>query len=116
MEIALCSEDQLIVFDCVVIGPREVDESPFEISSSFHDIETIESKLQEHVDKSHPIVQELISADYPEERSILAVRKFGTLDAAMKYLDQSNEGDGEKDCKGSPSKANNMLEDDKMHE
>lgn len=88
-----------------------MDDISLEIASSFHDIETIESKLEEYVDINHPIVQDLISADYSEERSILAVRKFRTLDAAMAFLDH---GEGEHSGE-SPSRSDDLQGDDQMH-
>ena len=47
------------------------------------------------IDQSHPVVQELIDADYSLEESIDAVERFGKLGPAMDYLDRkddSNEG------------------------
>ena len=94
-----------------VVDSCEVDNSPLYISSSFHDIETIESEMQEYVDRNHRFVQDLISANYPEEQSILAVQKFGTVEGAMEYLEQINEGDVKEDCRQSPGRDI----DDKLH-
>lgn len=72
-------------------------ESPMKTSFSL-DIVTIETEMQEQVDENHPIVKELISAGYTVERSLDAVDKYETLDAAMNYLDQQDlDEDEEKD-------------------
>ena len=66
-------------------------------ASSFFDIVTVETEMQEQVDENHTIVKELISAGYTVERSLGAVNKYDTLDAAMNYLDQQDLDDGEND-------------------
>lgn len=97
-----------------LIGYQHADEEPMEIGSDSHDIATVESKVQEHVDKHHPLVQSLVSAAYDEKQSIVAVKKCGTLDKAKEYLDRiSNKEDQEEEeefRKSSPP----LVEDDTM--
>lgn len=61
------------------------------LKSSSFDIIEIEKPIREPVDENHPIVLELIDADYPLERSIYAVTKCGMLKDALKFLDDEEE-------------------------
>ena len=80
----------------VLVSNEETNEEAhdMEISSSFHDIVTVESKMQEKVDANHPFVEDLVSAGYTVEQSIYAVEKCGALDTAMEYLHQKDDDDG----------------------
>ncbi len=73
------------------LDAQEVDESHLPTFS----ITTIESNIQEEVDENHPIVQQLIAADFTKEQSIDAVKKFQTVDAAFDYLNQTGGDDFE---------------------
>ena len=83
-----------------------------EIGSGSHDIATIETKVQEHVDKDHPLVKILVTADYDEGRSIVAVKKCGALEKAVEFLNRRNDGqDEEEELRKSPPP---LAEDDNM--
>ncbi len=80
-------------------------------SSTFQDIVTVESKIQDYVDENHPHVKRLIRADYPEALSIIAIRKFGTPKAALDFLKRSGE---EEDVKNNSRKSPSpSVEDEK---
>ena len=84
-------------------GLDVVEEVPLEIDSFNHNIFTIQSIQQEHVDGNHTYVQTLVSAGYSEEQCITAVIKFGTLDAAKEFLDHYEEEEKQKGLRKSPS-------------
>ena len=58
-------------------------------------IRQIEAQPQLPIDRNHPVVQQLISAEFSEEKSIDAVERYETLDRAMDYLMSAEIGEGE---------------------
>ncbi len=97
------------------VDSHESDEEAVEISSSFPDIVTVESRIQDRVDETHPHVQRLIRAGYPEALSITAIRKFGTPNAAFDFLNMSGEEEEEKDGKNNSRKSPSpSVEDEKI--
>ena len=82
-----------------------VEQIPEDMSFSF-EVVTIESEMEEPVDENHPVVKDLVSANYTLEQSIDAVERYETLEAAIDYLDQQALDDDGDDDDVIPSKRN----------
>jgi hypothetical protein len=55
----------------------------------------IEKATKEAVDEDHAVVVELVSAGFTVEQSIDAVDRYGTLEAALSYLEEDEEREDE---------------------
>ena len=53
----------------------------------------IEKAAKEAIDENNAIVADLVSAGYTLERSMDAVDRYGTLDAALEHLGEEEEDD-----------------------
>lgn len=83
-------------YDSFVLAP----EDPVQGAADAKPLPSIPIASQERVDRYHPVVKELISAGYSVDRSIEAVRKCKTCEAALDYLDNEQTMDPESSRQG----------------
>ena len=70
------------------------------------------------MDENHPIVQQLVAADFTVEESVDAVKKFQTVDAAFQYLNQisGDEFEDQNEVECSELSSDSQVDDDMLVE